>query len=186
VNAPGSWHDATIAQDLYDKLHDETPPGYYAIADTAFPRNQQRMQGRIRVPLRPSDALPRLLEAQGRVRELQEVQEFNNQLVSARQAAEWGMRAFQGSFARLKLPLPAEDHAYRLMVLEICSRLHQIRTTRVGINQIRNVYERIWSDTDENALVYDRFCTMMFRDITRNDRIARYYTLEHGLVDVNA
>jgi hypothetical protein len=48
------------------------------------------------------------------------------------------------------------------------------------------VYERIWSDTDENALVYDRFCTMMFRDIARYDRIARYYTLEHGLVDVNA
>ncbi|GLE03372.1 hypothetical protein PINS_up012262 [Pythium insidiosum] len=177
LNAPGSWHDATIARDLYSKLLDRTPENYFAIADTAFPRNQSRMQGRIKTPIKSNDKLPRELHAQGRLDELQELMRFNSELVSARQAAEWGMRAFQGSFARLKMPLPADDHEYRYRILEICARLHQLRTVRVGINQIRNVYERIWRDEDANALVYEQFRTMLFREITSNDRIARYYRI---------
>ena len=65
---------------------------------------------------------------------------LNKQLVSARQAAEWGMQAMQGSFARLKLPLPATDHQFRAEVIELAVRLHQLRCRAVGINQTRLVY----------------------------------------------
>jgi hypothetical protein len=95
------------------------------------------------------------------------------------------MRAFQSAFARLKMPLPADDHRYRLMVLETCSRLHQLRTAHVGINQISTVYERIWRDSDPNALMYDKFPKMLFRDIARSYRIARYYNIKTELVDIN-
>jgi hypothetical protein len=79
---------------------------------------------------------------------------------------------------------PADDHTYRLLVLETCARLHQIRTSPVGINETRTVYERIWRDSDPNAIVYDNFRRMFFRDIARSDRIARFYNIETELVDL--
>jgi hypothetical protein len=94
-------------------------------------------------------------------------------LVSARQAAEWGMRCLQGSFGRLKLPLPAEDNKYRYMVLEICVYLHNVRTRLEGIIQVTTVYEKGWKSGGE----YTEFKEMLFRDIKKNDRIRRYYTL---------
>ncbi|KAI0917424.1 hypothetical protein AcW1_007380 [Taiwanofungus camphoratus] len=37
LNAPGSWHDAHVARPIFNQLRDETPEGYYLVADTAFP-----------------------------------------------------------------------------------------------------------------------------------------------------
>ncbi|KAL7748219.1 hypothetical protein RI367_006405 [Sorochytrium milnesiophthora] len=54
--------------------------------------------------------------------------QFQKQLVSQRQAAEWGMRALQGSFGRLKLPLQSTNDHNRLTLLEVCVRLHNLRT----------------------------------------------------------
>ena len=31
LNAPGSWHDAAAATDLYERLLKRTPEGYYVI-----------------------------------------------------------------------------------------------------------------------------------------------------------
>lgn len=109
---------------------------------------------------------------------------FNTQLVSSRQPAEWGMRALQGSFARLKMPLPADDHLHRRILLTTCMRLHQVRTRLVGINQIKTVYEKIWRGDDrETVMVYEDFASMMFRDIESSDRIARYYHVDHAIID---
>ncbi|KAE9096748.1 hypothetical protein PF005_g7777 [Phytophthora fragariae] len=152
VNGPGSWHDAAMARGLYDKLVNRTPEGYYAFADTTFPRNRADIEGRIKTPLKSTSKLPGQLQTQGRIREYRELMNFNTQLVSARQAAEWGMRAFQGSFGRLKLPLPANDHAHRHKVLMTCLRLHQVRTRCVGINQIKTVYEKIWRGGDPESV----------------------------------
>ena len=35
---------------------------------------------------------------------------FNAQLISYHQSIEWGMRAFQGSFAQLQVPLDIQDN----------------------------------------------------------------------------
>ena len=54
------------------------------------------------------------------------------------------MRALQGSFRRLKMPLSIIDTDFRKDVLMVCARLHQLRVSIVGVNQIRNVYENAW------------------------------------------
>jgi hypothetical protein len=92
LNAPVSWHDAAIARQLYDNLDRLTPAGLFAIADTAFPRNELRMQNRICVPLKKKDKRAKQLQAAGRFEEFNALVAFNSALVSARQAAEWGMR----------------------------------------------------------------------------------------------
>jgi hypothetical protein len=89
INAPGSWHDAAVAHVLFAKPLTEIPPGYWIIGDTAFPTSQE-LQGRIHTPPKasfndyPSDPI-----------ECSKFLRFCEQLVSARQAAEWGMRCLQ-------------------------------------------------------------------------------------------
>ena len=46
---------------------------------------------------------------------------------------------------------------------------------KVGINQLRNVFEPAWKSNDENA--YNDFQNFLFRDIIRRDRLRRYYQL---------
>ncbi|ETO58682.1 hypothetical protein F444_22938 [Phytophthora nicotianae P1976] len=125
---PANWHDAAVAQDLYGKLLNKTPEGYFAIADSSFPRSRRGLSSRIKTPLKKRSRQSRILREQGLLDGLEVLVEINRELVSARQAAEWGMRSLHGSFARLKLPLPADDGEYRAIVLETCARLHQVRT----------------------------------------------------------
>ncbi|ETO62511.1 hypothetical protein F444_19587 [Phytophthora nicotianae P1976] len=91
LNAPGNWHDAAVAQDLYGKLLNKTPEGYFAIADSAFPRSRRGLSSRIKTPLKKRSRQPRILREQGLLDELEVLLEINRELVSARQAAEWGI-----------------------------------------------------------------------------------------------
>jgi hypothetical protein len=50
---------------------------------------------------------------------------FDQQLLSYRQTAEWGMRAIQGAFGRLRVPLPVEEDR-RSNILELVVRLHNL------------------------------------------------------------
>jgi hypothetical protein len=95
--------------------------------------------------------------------ELEALLQRNRAFVSARQEAEWGIRALQGSFARLKMPLPADEDEYRSVMIETCARPHQVRTRLVGINQIRTVYEQVWLDGEWT--LYEKFWLMLFSDI---------------------
>ena len=121
LNAPGSWHDSHIAEALYSKLLHNTPAGYRGISDTAFPRCTNRLDYRIVAPMKKGNRLPQSPGSYSRLKV------FNQQLVSARQAAEWGMCSLQGSFAHLKLPMPANDHEYRGEILELAVRMHQVQ-----------------------------------------------------------
>ena len=58
---------------------------------------------------------------------------------SLRQAAEWGMRALQGSFSRLKARLSSDKKKRGMIVLSIIL-LHNFRTEHVGLNQIATVF----------------------------------------------
>ena len=169
VNMPGSFHDAKIAEPLYQKLLDErlTPPGYAIVTDTAFPRTSPEIKKRILAPLKTGDRLP------ADPREAALRKKDSDEITSARQAAEWGMRSLQGSFGRLKVPLPAEDFTFRRILIENCAFLHNVRVSCVGVDQIRTVYEEVWRGGGRSE--YEAFGDMLFGDIRKNDRIRQFY-----------
>ncbi|OAV94269.1 hypothetical protein PTTG_07434 [Puccinia triticina 1-1 BBBD Race 1] len=166
LNAPGSWHDSAIAGPLYNKLLDNTPKGFQILSDTAFPRKSEQLQSRILAPAKRGHRLPSSPGSYARLKVL------NEQIVKARQAAEWGMHSLQGSFARLKLPLPASDHQFHADVLQVLCRLHQLRCCMVKINQTQTVYNSVW---DELHVVSREFHKMLFKDIEKECHISRYY-----------
>ena len=59
--------------------------------------------------------------------------------VSLRQSAEWGIRALQGTFTRLKSRLTSNNRI-RSLIIETILLLSNFRTTHVGLNQIATVF----------------------------------------------
>ena len=57
-----------------------------------------------------------------------------------RQSAEWGMRAFQASFPRIKDRILYEEKGERKIILKLLVYLFNYRANHVGINQIKNTY----------------------------------------------
>jgi hypothetical protein len=148
LNYPGSWHDATVSKDLYDKLH---LCEYALLADSAFPAGNIFSE-KILKPLQRFSSNPKTKQMQVR---------RQHAIVSLRQTAEWGMRAIQGSFGRLKCRMPS-NKLKRLDILQSCILLHNFRTHTMGINQINAVF----------SFEYEQ-CV---RDRTY-DRISRYYRI---------
>jgi hypothetical protein len=107
LNAPGSWNNSHVAEQLYTMLLNNTPPVFCILADTAFPCCTNCLDYCILAPKKKGDRLPK------DPREFAQLKVLNKQVVSALQAAEWGMRAIQGFFSLLKLPLPATNHKHR-------------------------------------------------------------------------
>ena len=62
------------------------------------------------------------------------------QATSMRQAAEWGMRAIQSSFPRLKDTFVYEDTGERRILMKMVCLLYNLCARTVGINQINNVF----------------------------------------------
>jgi hypothetical protein len=168
LNAPGSWHDSHTSRPIYKQLRCKTPDGYYLIADSAFPRGTATISGKIQAPLKSGAVLPNDAQEQA------ELLAFNRQLLSYRQTAEWGMRMLQGSFGRLRVPLDVNDQGRRQRLLEVCMRLSNVRAICVGINQIRSVYLPIWKANEDEQLWID-LGNLLFSDIRRHDRVARYH-----------
>ena len=142
LNSPGSWHDSDVsaAGHLYEILDERVPDGYFAVADSAFPVLGSDGHHIRRAPKEGETATLAAMN-------LTPAQAID--LVSIRQSAEWGMRALQGSFGRLKRRMPWEDCRVRGTILENCVRLLNFRSRIVGINQIRTVWmpwiESPWS-----------------------------------------
>jgi hypothetical protein len=171
INAPGSWHDSRIAKPIYEKLRTRTPEGFYLVADTAFPRGAQQIEGKIRAPIKTGQRM------QGTIDEIQERVAFDRELLSYRQTAEWGMRGLQGSFGRLRIPLEIGRQSERGDLIEICIRLNNLRARLVGINQIRTVYMPLWKQNRDEEEVWTNFENMMFGDQRRSDRVARFHNI---------
>lgn len=170
INAPGSWHDAKTARPLFERLENATPDPYYLITDTAFPRGTSSISGKIKAPLKTGEHVTADLVEQDRI------MRFDRELLSFRQTAEWGMRSLQGSFARLRMPLDINNPNGRARLLETCARLHNIRTICVGVNQIRSVYMPTWQKADDERM-WTNLHDMMFGDIRKFDRVARFHHL---------
>jgi len=168
LNAPGSWHDSRVAKPIYEKLRSRTPEGYYLVADTAFPRGSDQISGRIRAPVKEGTRLP------GDLATRKEMEKFDRQLLSYRQTAEWGNRTIQGTFGRLRVPLPINYGDLRADLLESCIRLCNLRTRSVGYNQTRTVYKDVWSDEENLWLSFEH---MIFSEQRQNDRVGRFYMI---------
>jgi hypothetical protein len=140
VNAPGSWHNSNVARPIYQILREKTPDKFFLIADSVFPRLGVGESQRIKIPLKKNAVIA------GDAREKHKKRRESRKVTVARQAVEWGMRALQGCFSRLYMPLDAHDAEGRARLLQTCMRLHNLRTEKVGINQIQSVYMPVWND----------------------------------------
>lgn len=175
LNNPGSYHDSTCSKGLYERLKNQTPEPYNVVADTAFPF-AGALAGKILKPLKSGDKMPASQYAFAR-----EVR-TSHEVTSERQAAEWGMRSLQGTFPRLYMPSPASDHVKRLRMLTVITRLHNVRTRMVGINQIRTVYDEAIERAEANQSESQAFVTLAdmyyketFQPENANAQIARFY-----------
>jgi len=81
---------------------------------------------------------------------------------SLRQSSEWGMRALQGSFARLKAKLTSDKHKRQMLIFAI-ALLHNFRTKHVGLNQIATVFNPHY----EQYINFQGY-----------DKIRRYYAID--------
>jgi len=85
------------------------------------------------------------------------------------------MRALQGAFGRLRVPLDV-DAVHFFLLLRVVVQDHDLRTTRVGINQICSVYCNIWKEADREEILQG-FASIMFGDLRKHDRVARFHTM---------
>lgn len=129
VNCPGTMHDSQICDfgGLYDRLGEYFERyGGRIVVDSAFCRGD----------------FPYLIKSaqdESAANGLEEVVTLR-QATALRQAAEWGMRAFQGSFPRMKDRFIYEENGERKVVLWATVLLFNIRSRLVGLNQIQSTY----------------------------------------------
>ena len=143
VNVPGSIHDSTLAEwgHIYTDLaviYDRT--GGVCCVDSAFCSKSNPFI------LKSSNNYQVNEDALGLLR--------REQATSLRQAAEWGMRAIQSAFPRLKDTIKFEEHGERKVFLSLLPLLYNYRLATVGLNQLRNVYCRHW-DIEATNFIYN-------------------------------
>jgi hypothetical protein len=134
-NMPGSFHDSTVAEygGVYAKLGEMFDKyGVKCTADSAF--------GAKTYPFLIKSSQDPLLATGNTQEEIVAQVRAQLEATSMRQAAEWGMRAVQSSFPRLKDRFNYEEEGERQRVLHSMFLLYNLRTRMVGINQIRNFY----------------------------------------------
>jgi hypothetical protein len=151
LNFPGSYHDSTVAADLIDITIRKI--GIYAFCvDSGFPRGNE-LYDKFVGPI--SKAQKKQLSPILRTHILRQVEVY----VSLRQASEWGMRALQGTFPRLKSRL-CSDKPKRLNTIYGAVLLHNFRTHYVGLNQIAEVFNPLYEE---------------YINIDGYDKISRYF-----------
>jgi hypothetical protein len=154
INFPGSMHDSAVSMELIAYLIGKI--GIYKVCvDQGFPRGGDLFDifvGPIskRVMRQVAPNLKALLK------------ERSHKYTSLRQSGEWGMRALQGSFARLKTRLTSNKRK-RLDIVHGIILLHNFRTTHIGLNQIATVFNP----------QYEQYI-----NIAGYDRIRRYYDFD--------
>jgi len=130
INAPGCLHDSIIAGfgNIYEKLqatYDST--GGKCVVDSAF--------ARARFPFLIKSGSSAAWSANNAEDVLLE-----REATSARQAAEWGMRALQSAFPRCKDRMVYEERGERRLILLSYVLVFNFRTSLVGLNQLLHTY----------------------------------------------
>ena len=153
-NHPGCLHDATCAIGLKSKGV-ETLGSYALCVDQAFSRTGEcfeKFVGPISIDARRKIA-PVLRN---------NIKKKISKYISLRQAAEWGMKALQGTFTRIKARLPS-DGQIRKRIIGCVIFLHNFRTELMGINQITTVFNKEYQQLIQ---------------VGKYDRISRYYNFD--------
>lgn len=129
LNAPGSLHDSTLAEcsNLYQLLNDVfVQTGGQCCMDSAFvSKNNPAV-------IKKSDHLNHASY------ELEMITMI--QATSLQQSAEWGMHPLQSAFPRIKQTIKFDETEERKYILMAITLLHNYRCSKVGLNQIQNVY----------------------------------------------
>ena len=132
-NVPGSVHDSLMAEwgSVYDKLgRVYACCGGKCTVDSAFSRKSH-----------PYLIKPSQTEfGEENCQEFAANVQLNAEATSMRQSADWGMRALQVSFPRLKDRFIYEEYGKRRVMFKMILLLFNLRVRRVGINQIRSTY----------------------------------------------
>jgi DDE superfamily endonuclease len=146
TNFPGSWHDSSVASTFVNLVIERI--GYYALCvDQGFPRSGElfdKFVGPLSVKnkrkLNPESA-PYIIS-------------MHDRYISLRQASEWGMRALQGTFSRLKSRMTSNTKKRGQIILGVVL-LNNLRTELVGLNQIATVFNHHYEQYI-NLETYDR------------------------------
>jgi hypothetical protein len=136
-NVPGCVHDSQVAWwgNIYDKLEIVwNSDGLKCVLDSAFGKVNREFLIKSSQDYMTADA--GITEEQLMIENLHS----KRAATSMRQSAEWGMRAFQASFPRVKDRFKYEETGERGLMLKSLLYLFNLRSRAVGINQIRNVY----------------------------------------------
>jgi hypothetical protein len=132
-NVPGTVHDSKVAEwgNIYPKLEQvyDSVGGKCAV-DSAFSLKKYPFL------VKSSQQDPAANNAADFIRGVA----LNKEATAMRQSAEWGMRALQSSFPRLKDRFIYEEYGERKIILKSMILLYNLRARLVGINQIRNTY----------------------------------------------
>ena len=136
-NLPGCSHDSTVAEwgGLYAKLERVyNSTGLKCVIDSAF------SSAEVEYLIKSSQDFLVAENGLDNRADIIENLTVKREATSMHQSAEWGMRAVQASFPRLKDTLPYEEYGERKMIITCLMLLYNCRARLVGINQIRNVY----------------------------------------------
>ena len=130
INMPGCYHDSVLAEDLkvyetLEQIYNET--GGKCVVDSAF-----NLVSYGHFLYKSSQSVPTTDDGFEIIR--------NDEATQFRQSAEWGMRALQGSFPRLKAKLKYERNGERELIILSIIMLYNLRANLVGQNQIRTVF----------------------------------------------
>jgi hypothetical protein len=127
INAPGCQHDSTFMGflDLYSKVEAlYNNFGAKTAVDSAFCKVNQ----------------PYLIKSSNVVHNTPLEMAVNEQATSMRQTSEWGMNGFQRSFPRMQDRYRYEENGDRKLSLMLIILLYNLRSRRVGLNQLLAVY----------------------------------------------
>jgi DDE superfamily endonuclease len=141
INAPGSLHDSTLCDwgNIYEKLED-------VYKDT---NGQCCMDSAFAAVNNP--AIVRSSKNITHAHSPEEIVIFQ-QATKLRQAAEWGMRAIQSAFPRMRCTLTYEEQGSRKIILYAMVMLYNFRCQNVGLNQIRTVFVPEWNKSFDSVI----------------------------------
>jgi hypothetical protein len=147
INCPGSWHDSLTSLPLRALCLQRIAGTFKVCVDQGFQRGGD-MWGIFVGPMsrrqwrKVSDILKPYLR--------RDIETY----ISLRQSSEWGMRALQATFSRLKSRLTSDRIVRRRLITAIVL-LHNFRTELVGLNQIATVFNPHY-EASINIDGYDR------------------------------
>jgi DDE superfamily endonuclease len=143
INAPGTMNDSTMAKwgRIYDKIDElYASRGVKIVVDSAFASDRRDSVYK---------SYQNNFDQNGNIRQNAEIQ---RQATAVRQMSEWGMRALQASFPRLKDRMIYEEKGERRLILNLIVFLYNYRASVVGLNQIQSVYMP-WLERSANRFV---------------------------------